>query len=459
MGFNRFSILVTVRIALLALTLLGLMAVAVTGSYPVLSGLILLIAIAQLVEVIRYVRKTNKELSRFLDAARYADYGQRFDNKLMGTGFDELGQVFADILKRFQQSRNMQEEEYRYLKALIEHVPVPSMSVQTDGTMNLHNNAARRMFGNHTIENTGDLQQFGADFANRVEQLSAGERDLVSFKSDEIEKHFTIAAAQITIGNRIEKLISLQDIQPELDDAQLQAWQALVKVLTHEIMNSITPIASLSKTTTGLVQEARQQVSSLPNNDITKAVQLELDDVQQAVDTIAHRSDSLTQFVQSYRQLTRLPQANKTQLIVRQLLNEVALLVTSEWNKDECKVNIEVEPKGLALSADADMMQQVLINLMRNAKQAIDANPPTENGHIVLRSRLNQRGHIVIEVIDNGPGINDDVANNVFVPFFTTKREGSGVGLALTRQIMTAHGGTVSIGEMTERGARIVLTF
>lgn len=461
MGFKQFSILVSIRIGLLALSLFMLALTILGGHYPVVTLLLSLVVILQTGEVIRFVRKTNHELQRFLDSARYADFSQRFSAQVTGSGFEELNQVFSDILKRFEDNRHTQEQELRYLKALIEHVPVPSLSLHADGSVSFNNNAARRLFGNTPVTQIEHFEQFSAGATQLLTTLPVGQRDLVTLKIDDLEKQFTVAAAQVSVGERVVKLISLQDIQPELDEAQLNAWQALVRVLTHEIMNSITPISSLASTTTEMVRGASEKAKLLDGSAPANAIREELDDVQEAVDTIAHRSDSLTQFVQSYRKLTRLPQPSRQPINIAELFDSIRALMASEAEQARVAIELSVTPASLELNADRDMLEQVLINLLRNSMQAIEtSNASSKQGKVNLIARVNKRGNIVLEVVDNGPGIESDIVSNIFVPFFTTKRDGSGVGLALTRQIMTAHGGTASIGELdTDTGTRIMLTF
>jgi len=461
MGFKRFAFHISLRVALLGGTLLVLVWVSSQFIYPTLSLIFLLAVIAQLSEALRFVSKTNAELTRFLEAARYSDFSQRFQMKNEGAGFDELGSALSEIMERFRLSRQAQEQELRHLRALVEHVPVPLMSLQNDGEINLHNNAARRLFGNTRVARLEDLDQFGQDFMSDIKNLPPGNRHLVNFVTDDVEKQLSVASTQISLGHQVEKLISLQDIQSELDGAQLKAWQDLVRVLTHEIMNSITPVASLAKTTTDLVEDATEQVKALEAIAGVDKVLEELVDIKSAVDTVARRSDSLMNFVQSYRRLTRLPAPKKGVLRLKQVFSQVARLVSAEWQAQGITLSTHVEPESLSIEVDGDMIEQVLINLLRNAEQALAGSSAAT---VKVFARINRRGHVVLEIIDNGPGIAEDILEKVFVPFFTTKREGSGVGLALTRQVMIAHGGSVSLGAGDKnasggRGVRIALTF
>lgn len=450
MGFKNFSILIGLRILLLTPVLAALIYLFVVPGYPTLRLLLALLAVLQLLEIVRFVSRTNAELTRFLDVIRYADFGQRFRMQEVGAGFEELGDVFTGIIERFQEMRTQQEEMLRHLKALMEHVPVPLLSLHQDGKVQLHNNAARRLFGSIKIERMEDLQVFGADFYRHIEAVAPGERRLAVFLVDATEQRLTISATEIAIAGQVERLVSLQNIQSELDGVQLQAWQDLVRVLTHEIMNSITPVASLAKTAADLVEDATGKVTDYPE------VVEELADVKSAVETVARRSDGLMQFVQSYRQLTRLPPPNKQPLRVSELLDSAAQLVAAAWEEKAIELVVEVKPATLELSADPDMLEQVLLNLLKNAEQALAGR---DAPRVEMSASLNRNGHVSLVVADNGPGIDEEIAAKIFVPFFTTKREGSGVGLALTRQIMLAHGGTAVLGSSNSGGAKFTLTF
>ena len=450
MGFNRFSVLLALRLLLIMTSLVALAYLVFTPGYHAATLLTLGVVVALSVDVFRFVSRTNQEITRFLDAARYADFGQRFSLGQMGAGFGELGDTFSDILERFRENRSEQEAELRYLKALVEHVPVPLISVHADGKLTQWNNAARRLFGSAGVRHLRELQDFGEEFAHHVGTLPTGQRQLVNFKVDGMERRLTIASSEITIAGRKERLISLQDIQSELDGSQVEAWQDLVRVLTHEIMNSITPVASLAKTSVDLLEDAAAKVAEHPQ------VLADLADAKDAVNTVARRSDGLMNFVSSYRRLTRLPPPDKTQFQLHGLFTEIAKLATLDWPRKNLVLNTSVEPSELDLCADRDMIEQVLINMLQNAEQAL-AN--TEQPRVSVSARLNRRGHVTIEVSDNGPGIDDELSRRVFVPFFTTKRDGSGVGLALTRQVMIAHGGTVTVNRNELGGACFSLIF
>jgi nitrogen fixation/metabolism regulation signal transduction histidine kinase len=296
----------------------------------------------------------------------------------------------------------------------------------------------------------GDLAQFGPAFARSVEEAIPGERQLVTFVVEEAEYRLALATTEIIIDGMRERLISLQDIQSEIDTTQAEAWQDLVRVLTHEIMNSITPVTSLAQTASELVDDVVRQAG--PDSPMAR----ELEDVQNAIGTVSRRSSSLMQFIDSYRQISRLAPPEKKRVSLQDLFDTVTDLAKSEWNDAHAVLKTTVEPSGLYVYADRDLLEPVLLNLLRNAWQSTSnlAQPRIE-----LRGRMNQRGNTLIEVEDNGPGVPDEIANKIFVPFFTTREGGSGVGLALARQVMIAHGGFIRLGQVDSGGAVFVLTF
>jgi nitrogen fixation/metabolism regulation signal transduction histidine kinase len=338
----------------------------------------------------------------------------------------------------------------RHQRALVEHIPVPLLTVHPDDSLTLQNNAARRLFGAAHVTRVNDLRQFGESFTRAVDEAIPGDRELVRFAVEGVEYHLTLATTEVIIAGERERLISLQDIQSELDATQAEAWQDLVRVLTHEIMNSITPVTSLARTASDLVDDVVDEIG--PDSPIAE----ELGDVQHAVATVARRSDSLMQFIDSYRQITRLAPPEKKRVALAGLFETVTRLAAAEWQDERVSLTSEVEPSGLYVYADRDLLEPVLLNLLRNAWQATQS---VDQPAVRINGRMNRRGNTVIEIIDNGPGVPDEIANKIFVPFFTTREGGSGVGLALARQVMIAHGGFIRLGRNEGPGAVFSLTF
>ena len=450
MIFRRFVVMLIVRLALTGVAMAALVWAALVPGAHGLTAIAGALFVAMTAELWRYVSRTNREVARFLDAARYADYSQRFEFSRQGAGFRALGEAFTDILARMRERSSDQEIETRRLRALIEHIPVPLLTLHGDDTIELQNNAARRLFGAEHVTRLRDLRKFGLSFAESVETAVPGRRQLVTFEVEGIEYHLTLATTELIVAGNSERLISLQDIQSELDATQAEAWEDLVKVLTHEIMNSITPVTSLARTASDVVRDVIEK--DRHGGDIGE----DLVDLRDAVDTVARRSDSLTQFVDSYRQITRLAPPEKKRVRLADLFEAVLRLAQAECPQSRVVFSSRVQPEGLDVYADRDLLEPVLLNLLRNAWQACDGR---DSGAVQMVGRLNRRNNVVIEVADDGPGIPANLAKKIFVPFYTTKDKGSGVGLALARQVMIAHGGFIRVGNNDSGGATFSLTF
>lgn len=450
MVFKRFTLFLAIRVVLVGLAIAATIWLLLKPGYHSATIVAVTLLVLFSAELWRFVSRTNREIARFLDAARYADFSQRFAFDEIGTGFKELGDAFTDILDRMRTEREDREIEVRRLNALIEHIPVPLLTLHNDASITLQNNAARRLFGAVDVTQLADLRQFGASFHKAVADSVPGNRELVTFSVEEIEYQLTLATTEVMVAGSNDRLISLQDIQTELDLTQAQAWQDLVRVLTHEIMNSITPVTSLATTAVDVVGDMRDKT---PDDS---PLAEDLADVHDAIGTVARRSDSLMQFVDSYRQLTRLAPPEKKRVAISELFASAARLAAAEWPDRPVQLQQLVEPAGLDVYVDRDLLEPVLLNLLRNA---VHATLQTENPQIELRGRLNRRGNTVIEVRDNGPGVPEELESRIFVPFFTTKEGGSGVGLALARQVMTAHGGFIRVMPNDGGGAKFSLTF
>lgn len=450
MVYKRFSVFLAIRLIILGIAIAAALWLLLRPGLHSSTLLALGIVAIAAAELWWFISRTNREVARFLDAARHADYSARFGYQDMGTGFGELAEAFTDILNRMYDQRSTLETDLRRLRGLIDHIPIPLMTLHADNSITLQNNASRRLFGAAHVTQLADLKHFGSGFHDSVAEAVPGQRELVTFTVEGVEYKLTLATSENIVAGESSRLVSLQDIQSELNITQAEAWQDLVRVLTHEIMNSITPVTSLAATASDVVDDVLRKAGD------DSPLQEDLVDLRDAVHTVARRSDSLMQFVNSYRQITRLAPPEKKRVHIGDMFESVKRLVEAEWPSREAAFVLSVEPAELDVYADRDLLEPVVMNLLRNAFQATES---VDSPHIELRGRLNRRGNVVIEVDDNGPGIPDEIARKIFVPFFTTKKEGSGVGLALARQVMTAHGGFVRVSRSATGGALFTLTF
>ena len=455
MVFNPFALGLTIRVVLLVAILTGLSAAIANEGYYAMTLLLSILGLLVFFNLYQFVGKSNDELSRFLEAARSGDFSQSFRASGFGAEFDKLGEKFEDIMAQLKSSQESQEIKLHHLSLLTEQIPVPLFSIYPNGKVKLYNNAARQFFADTSVHTVEDLKSFGQEFFDTLTNLLPGNPCLINFTHDQVARQVTVIMSQIVTGDISENLISMQDIQSELDSAQSQAWQDLVRVLTHEIMNSVTPVASLANTATDLVKDTQQKLS---DNDLASAIE-GLNDVRRATDTVAKRSLGLSDFVQNYRSLTSMPEPQKQLIDVKDIFRRALSLYSAQWQQRDIRLETSIQPESLQINADPDLIDQVLINLLQNAEQALTKVDAATQPKVTLNARFNQRGYVLIEVADNGPGVPEDICDEIFMPFYTTKQKGSGVGLALTRQIMIAHGGNISLKKSDKGGAEFTLIF
>ncbi|HET7133644.1 MAG TPA: ATP-binding protein, partial [Gammaproteobacteria bacterium] len=419
---------------------------SVTTTYYATLLLLAVVLTAQVAALVRYVQRTNRDLARFMLAIRHSDFSQSFAVDRSSTSFGELAAAFEEILQRFRAARTAKEEQASYLDTFVQHVPVAVMSIDESGRVDQFNHAARRLFGVGAPRLIHEFTSFGPDFPQRIVALEPGRAELIKVTRGGTPLQLNVLATELKIAGRTHKIVSLLDIHGELEAREVEAWQNLIRVLTHEIMNSATPISSLAATAAELLAEARKHPGE------TSAI----DDAHDAVETIATRSSGLVHFVDNYRRLTRLPKPSPRCCAAAGLLDRAAQLMQPELAARGIALSRSVTPRNLEIDADPELLEQVLINLLRNA---IDALGDTARPEIRLAAEIDNAGHAVIAVLDNGQGMDEQVRQNIFVPFFTTKRHGTGIGLSLVRQIMRAHRGSVGVESAPGEGTAVHLRF
>ncbi len=447
MVFNRFAKQVAVRIAALFATVVALAYLVAETELVAVSALVAGLMLLQATLVVRFVHRTNRELSRFLGAIRYDDFQQSFSMGELGPSFADLKVAFEEVMVRFREARLDREAQRRYLEALVEHVPVAILALHDDGVVELLNNAARRLLNASAATVIDGLVVYGAAFQRDIAQSKAGERTVTRIELDGVQRHLILSTTQITVSGVVLRLVTLQDIQSELDWNELSAWQDMARVLSHEIMNSLTPIASLARTADEMVDDLAKRAGA---GDELVA------DIHSAIRTLARRSDGLMRFVRSYRQFTQMPPPSLRPLGLREYFQRLEKLLLTEWAGRGVELHVAPPANGLTVLADDSLLDQAVINLLRNAADAASASAAPK---VWLDARLSDRGRPVIEIGDNGPGVDEALGEKIFLPFFTTKPEGSGIGLALARQVMLVHKGAITASARPGGGALFRLTF
>ncbi len=441
-----FRIVVSLRLLLIFLTMaaIGWLLQRETPLVFSLVGCSLLLLV-QILLLLQSLQKIYLQLEDFFTSLRFQDTTRQivpvfYQGK-------KLAQLWQEIQSDMQQLRARNESLLHYYSMLLEKVPVPLVRLHAE-KIELLNSAARQLFQHNQLTRVSELNNFGQGFAWALAALQPGDQQLLSLQLPQQTLSLAASATSIQTPEGTNKIISLQVIQRELDRQQIDAWQKLVQVLSHEIMNSMTPIHSLSNTAQDLLASYQQQQYKVEQNDKSGQQNLAIDllvDAQEALATVSRRSEHLMDFVRAYRTVAQPLHLDLQPHALRNLLQSVATLFTHELERDRISLVLEITPEHLEFNTDAAQIEQALINLIKNAIEALhEHHAPAAGKHIFLRAYIHHQGKLVIDVEDNGPGIAEDKRAQIFVPFYTSKRTGTGIGLFVVQQIMQAHGGSVN---------------
>ncbi len=416
---------------------------------PVLIAALVLI---QVIYLFRYIDKTNRDLASFLESIRFSEFTRSFKIEGMGSSFDELSKAFNDVINDFQVIRGEKEEHYQYLHSIVENTDVSIIGFQKDGTVELINKAAKKLLQITSLKNIQALQHLSKELVDTLLNLKPGVIGLVKVQDEDDILQLAISSSEVKVKNKLIILATIKNIQTVLEEQETQAWQKLIRVLTHEIMNSITPIASITST-------LEMMLNSIAKDDQHATYHIDPEDIQefkQALKTIGKRSNGLMHFVNTYRNLTRIPKPNFRIIKIIDIFKEIKSLMLEEIKVKNIEFSCPVYPANLELFADEKLIEQVLINLVKNSIHAVENK---ENPKITMKAYKNKRGRVTIHVIDNGQGILPDVLDKIFIPFFTTKPKGSGIGLSLSREILRLHGGSIYAHSSPEKETTFTLSF
>jgi len=449
MGYSRFQVGVALRTVALALTIVATACLIAQTRWYVTIALCLATAFAQIAGLVHFATQSSREVARFLEAISFDDTSLSFSGLVSDSAHRELGAAMAGVLAKLRVVRSEREEQSRYLQTLVAHVPVALVSADERGRVQLLNMAARRLFGTALAE-TGQFARHGEAFAVGMESIRPGGTAILRMERPSGTLLLKVAVTEVALGGIRYRLISLQNVESEMSAHEMAAWQTVIRVMAHEVMNSLTPVSSLAGTAHDLVSGVIKQ---LPAED-PRAISLT--DAAEALETVARRSQGLLHFVQNHRRLTKHLVTQIEVAPVQRTFARLQRLLANDLAARDIRLTTNVTPETLEIAADIELLDQALINLVRNA---IEALRDTAEGRIILSAQRDSDGRVAIAVADNGPGIAPDQREKIFVPFFTTKRQGSGVGLTLVRQIATAHSATVDVSDTPGGGATVSLRF
>jgi nitrogen fixation/metabolism regulation signal transduction histidine kinase len=360
-----------------------------------------------------------------------------------GRLFDELEGAYRALRAELIRLNTEKAANYQYLEAVVEHVGVALICFDEHGEVVMMNEPARRLLGMPYVYSWRSLARFDERMPALLERLGHGDRDLLQVRRGEEALQLILYATGFSLLEKRYKLVSFQDIRDELEGQEIESWQKLIRVLTHEIMNSVTPIVSLSN----LIQETLADNGPVMDWETRN-------DLLRSANAVHSRGSGLLEFVRAYRSVTALPSPATVAVQVRPLLERVCTLMADAMHAQQVSCGIRIDGEEPVIHADPQQIEQVLINLTRNAVEVLAETPDAQ---LLLLATNADFGRVRIQVIDNGPGIDPANIDNIFVPFFTTKRGGSGVGLSISRQLMHANRGFISYRPAEPRGSVFTL--
>lgn len=451
MAFRRFQIWVTLRVIAIAAVVALAAYTFFETDWRITTILLPALVIAQTIELLRYVSKTNRDLTNFLESIRHHDFTANFSSGARGSSYESLKDSFNGIIQEFRKLEAEKESHYHYLQTVIEHIRVALICFDSNDEVVLMNNAAQELLAKPYIKRIGALEKVDDQLMATIRSLAPGEKELIKLLVRGELRQVAIQATEFRLIGKDYTLLSLQDIRSELDTHELEAWQKLIRVLTHEIMNSITPVSTLS----GVLASLLKDPEGLPRPPASLTTE-DLDDLSTGLSTIESRTRGLMRFVQAYRSLLSIPTPAFQEVVVQEILLRLRTLLKTDLAARNIRLEMDFTGEPITLTADPELLEQVLINLIKNAMEALREQ---SNGVIELAVFRPKENKVVIEVRDNGPGIDQEFTEQVFVPFFTTKKDGTGIGLSLSRQIMQIHKGSITFRTAPGQGTVFMLEF
>jgi len=388
--------------------------------------------------IIHSANRYRRDVSNFLLTIQQKDYmhyqGAKYEQ---GQTKGDLNYAFHTIAKELKDVRIDKEAHYHHLREVVDHMDTAIISTRADGAIHLLNLSAKEMLQIPVLNRIGELERYHPQLYEEISKIEAGQKKLLTLTLKDRILSLALRCSAFKLQNHRFKLVSLQDIRSELEAREVESWQKLIRMLRHEIMNSATPISSLSESVRDSLDELLQHKDKL-NDDM----RTELEDLHLSMDTIHTRTKGLLKFVQTYRKLTNLPQPQLEPVNLSELTRHVLQLLRNELERQNITVDDQLPDHPPLVQADYDQVEQVVINVLLNAMDAVKSkeNPRIE---VVLETPTDRQ--VCLQLSDNGTGIDPDQLQHIFVPFYSTKEQGSGIGLSLARQIMKRHHGDIAV--------------
>jgi len=407
------------------------------------------VIIYQVVDFFRFHKKAQAEVEEFVESVHYRDFSRYFDVKHAPLELQPLRKGFNEINTTLKVISKEKETQYQYLQKILELVDTGILSYEMEsGSVVWMNEALKRLLQVPYLRTIHSLAKRDWNLYHEVMSLPFGENVIATAHQEKTAFKVLLSATAFQTEGKKYKLIAFQNVNEALDETESKAWQRLLSVMTHEIMNSVAPISSLSDTLKNMLNNSREAVS-LENRPA-------FEDLELGIDTIKRRSEGLLKFAETYRNLNKITTLNLKKVYVRDLFENLHLLMQPTLDQKNIELEIILKDPDLILEADTNLIEQVLINLIVNAVEAVKENP---DPRIMLSAYYTTKNKTVIKVSDNGTGMPEELLDKIFIPFFSTKKTGSGIGLSLCKQIMMLHKGTIHVQSKEGEGTAFMLQF
>lgn len=413
-----------------------------------LISLFIILGVAQTVFLLRYAESSFKKVRLFLNNIKLNDYSTVYPVKFDGTEIDDLHIEFNTILAKLKEDQLEKEANYHYFRTVFQHLSIGLITFEEDGSIQIMNTAAKRMLNIQQLRQIEEIAQVNKELHHAILNLRTGGSELIKIVHPNGIMQLSVYVIELVLRDVKFKLVSLQNIQSELEEKEMEAWQNLVRVLTHEIMNSIAPISSLASTLrSDLESKSGQKAPVLPDD---------LEDYRMGITTIEKRSEGLINFVSDFRSLAHIPTPKFAAIKIAELFERVEVLLKNQLDANMIRLETTISPPDLLMFADCSLIEQVMINLTQNAIHAVENS---EEKKVTLKAYIDENGKIIIAISDTGKGIEEEALGKIFIPFFTTKKKGSGIGLSLSKQIMRRHKGNIQVSSKPGKGTTFKLIF
>jgi PAS domain S-box-containing protein len=447
---KSYTLNIVIRITIIAL-LSAFSGWTINNGQPIYNSIALLLVILILIiNLVWYTKKINKKIAYFFDSISNDDFSLSLHEYNGDKLLNKLSSSLKRISKQIEQIHIENQQQEKYFEAMIEHITVGIMSINSQGFIMNCNSSLKKLLGLNQLTHVRQLEKIDIKLAKLANSIEPNQEKTVTISCKNGQVTLLIKASAFKSNKEQLKLISLQDIRKELDEKELDSWLKLIRVLTHEIMNSIAPVTSLSE---NLCNQFVKEGDPINTNEIDEEL---INRTIQGLRVIREQGQGLTRFVENYRKLTRLPKPEFSDLLVKDLFDKTLMLFKSQHSNNQIVINVEMENDAQAIKVDEGQITQVLINLLKNAA---DALAETSEAFIKVSCKTNPKGEVIIEVSDNGPGISSEIIDEIFVPFFTTRENGNGIGLSISRQLARLNNGTLKVKSIPDKETVFSLIF